>query len=116
VDDNSELVPGSVRSLVAILAHPMNQPVIDPISSSVTEGYGMVQPVSCVSSASVAAWGWRRVILESQCDPEHPPSYIRHLHFDLFAECGFYGKGVYDITTFEVAVADRTPPEIVLSH
>ena len=44
LDSDTGLPPGALRELVAVAAHPLNQPQLDPLQRRVIAGYGILQP------------------------------------------------------------------------
>ena len=41
---------------------------------------------------------------------------VSDVYQDLFGEGSFIGKGIYDVDAFELALADRLPQNLILSH
>jgi cyclic beta-1,2-glucan synthetase len=44
------------------------------------------------------------------------PRHLRNLLFDITGECGYFGKGIYDVGVFESLVNGQIPDSRVLSH
>lgn len=91
--------PGLLRELVAIAAHPMNAPRLDPATRRVVDGYAVLQPrlVAPLAPAprpgEAAAW-----------QPDE-------LHQRLFAEARFRGQGLMQVAAFQAATAGRVPED-----
>lgn len=116
LDDDTELLPGAIQKLVGLCAHPLNEPMLDTTGKFIRSGYCIFQPFPCITEKSAARLGFWKAILESRIDLRHGPFFVRDVHFDVMAECGFYGKGIYRVDCFVSVLKDRIPPETVLSH
>lgn len=44
IDEDSELSLNTAKDLVAIIAHPLNQPILSKNGKIVKQGYGLIQP------------------------------------------------------------------------
>ena len=115
LDSDNELPSGSATSLVAMAAHPLNQPVVRETDEIVVRGYGVLQPFpipskeSCTRSFYARMEGWHR-------RPGGPHHYILQTLQDLFREGTYIGKGIYDVATYEKVLANRFPDNQLLSH
>jgi cyclic beta-1,2-glucan synthetase len=96
------------------LAHPLNRPVVR--DGRVVRGFGIIQPFPCASTESAAGLGWMAPLVEPLCNEASLPSFVRSLHFDLFSQCSFHGKGIYEVAAFHQMIAGKLPDEQVLSH
>lgn len=115
LDLDTQLPPGAAHRLIATLAHPLNAAVIDPATSTVVEGYGILQPRVEISPRSA-----RRSRLASLfSDDTGFDVYTRavsDVYQDLFGDAIFSGKGIYELETFQRVLAHRFPCNAVLSH
>jgi cyclic beta-1,2-glucan synthetase len=99
LDDDNYLVPGSAQCLVGTMAHPINKAVLDE-EGNVCGGYGVIVPFLEQKTK-------RQPIRDlNQRDPI----------FDWFAECGFPGKGIFDVSFCAHRLRDKLPENRVLSH
>ncbi len=124
LDSDTVLPPGALRELVAIAAHPLNQPRIDPLRRRVVGGHGILQP------RIVAAWP-----SDAQgqlLSPDQAPVFHRlfagasgsdpynavasEVYQDLFDEGSFTGKGLLHVAAMQAVLAGRLPDNQVLSH
>ena len=113
IDDNTVLIENGVAKLVGTAIHSYNRGYQNGYSSV---GYSVFQPFPCVIDASARAWGHAHVILESLCNPEQPPSFVRNPQFDWFGQSAFYGKGLYHVASFSRAIRGKLPDNRLISH
>ncbi|MBK9372535.1 MAG: DUF3131 domain-containing protein [Holophagales bacterium] len=115
LDTDSRLPRGAARSLIGILFHPLNRPVVDPVEKRVTEGYGILQPRVSVTHSSAAGSLFARVYAgHTGVDPYS--TAVSDTYQDLFGEGIFTGKGLYDVDAFRATVDGRVPENALLSH
>jgi cyclic beta-1,2-glucan synthetase len=115
LDSDTRLPRNAARSLVGILAHPLNRPVFDPARGRVTEGFGILQPRVSVTYASSAGSLFARVYSgHTGVDPY--TTAVSDTYQDLFAEGTFTGKGLYDVDAFGASLEGRAPDDTLLSH
>jgi cyclic beta-1,2-glucan synthetase len=115
LDADSRLPRNAARSLIGILAHPLNRPRFDPVVGRVTEGYGILQPRISVTHASAAGSLFARVYAgHTGVDPY--TTAVSDTYQDVFGEGIFTGKGLYDVDAFSAAVEGRVPENALLSH
>jgi cyclic beta-1,2-glucan synthetase len=116
LDADTRLPPDTVRRLIGKMAHPLNQPVIDPDRRRVIEGYAILQP-RVTPNLPVADEGsaYQRVFSSPNgIDPYS--AAVSDVYQDLFGEGSYAGKGIYALDAFESVLADRVPDSAVLSH
>ena len=116
LDADTRLPPDTVRRLIGKMAHPLNQPVVDPARRRVVEGYAILQPrvtpnlpVGDEGSAYQRAFSSPNGI-----DPYS--AAVSDVYQDLFGEGSYAGKGIYAVDAFETVLADRVPDSTLLSH
>jgi cyclic beta-1,2-glucan synthetase len=116
LDADTRLPPDTVSRLIGKMAHPLNQPVVDPVVRRVTEGYAILQPrvtpnlpVGDEGSAYQRAFSSPNGI-----DPYS--AAVSDVYQDLFGEGSYAGKGIYAVDAFEAVLADRVPDSTLLSH
>lgn len=116
LDADTKLPRGSVRQLVGTIAHPLNRPHFDPIKGRVTSGYGILQPrITPTLQTRQENTLFRRLTARRPgIDPY--ASAVSDVYQDLFGEGSFAGKGIYDLSAFEKAMANRIPENAILSH
>ncbi len=115
LDADTRLPRGVARTLVGILSHPLNRPVVDPVLRRVTEGYGILQPRVSVNLTSATGSLFARVYAgHTGVDPY--TTAVSDTYQDLFGEGIFTGKGLYDVDAFQQAVDGRAPENALLSH
>jgi cyclic beta-1,2-glucan synthetase len=115
LDADTRLPRGAARTLVGILAHPLNRPVVDTDLRRVTAGYGILQPRVSVNLTSAAGSLFARVYSgHTGVDPY--TTAVSDTYQDLFGEGIFTGKGLYDVDAFRETVGWRVPENALLSH
>ena len=115
LDEDTELVRDSARSLIGTIDHPLNRPVIDESRKVVTEGYAIVEPRTALRFQTGNASVFARLFGNFPGIDAYS-SLVSDLHQDLFGEAIFHGKGIYDIDAVEETMSDRIPENTVLSH
>ena len=116
LDADTRLPRDTVRRLIGKLAHPLNRARYDADAGRVVEGYAVLQP-RITPSLPVGSEGslFQRVFSNiSGIDPY--ASAVSDVYQDLFGEGSYAGKGIYEIDSFEAALADRVPDSTLLSH
>jgi cyclic beta-1,2-glucan synthetase len=115
LDADTRLPREAARTLIGILAHPLNRPVLDPALRTVTAGYGILQPRVSVNLASAAGSLFARVYSgHTGVDPY--TRAVSDTYQDLFGAGVFTGKGLYDVDAFQATVGWRVPENALLSH
>ncbi|MBI4885900.1 MAG: carbohydrate-binding protein [Acidobacteria bacterium] len=115
LDSDTRLPRNVARTLVGIMAHPLNRPHVDPALGRVTEGYGILQPRVSVTMASAAGSLFARTYAgHTGVDPY--TTAVSDIYQDLFGEGIFTGKGLYDVDAFTAALDGRVPENALLSH
>ncbi|MDE8652797.1 GH36-type glycosyl hydrolase domain-containing protein [Novosphingobium album (ex Liu et al. 2023)] len=116
LDADTRLPPDTVRRLIGKMAHPLNQPVVDPARRRVIEGYAILQPrVTPNLPVGDEGSAYQRVFSSpSGIDPYS--AAVSDVYQDLFGEGSYAGKGIYALDAFETVLADRVPDSTLLSH
>ena len=115
LDADTRLPRGAARTLIGIISHPLNRPVVDATLRRVTAGYGILQPRVSVNLASAAGSLFARVYAgHTGVDPY--TTAVSDTYQDLFGSGTFTGKGLYDVDAFQATVGSRVPENALLSH
>ncbi len=116
LDSDTRLMRDAVTKLVGKLHHPINRPVIDPVSKRVVKGYGLLQPrVTASLTTGVDASVFQRIFsINRGLDPY--VFTVSDVYQDLTGEGTFTGKGLYHVDAFEAALKGRIDENAVLSH
>lgn len=116
LDSDTRLPPGHLRELVAIAAHPCNQPKVDPKRRKVVSGYGILQPrVATPLPTAPEMTGFHR-LFAGQCGIDPYSAASSEVYQDLFGEGTYTGKGLLHVQALQAVLHDRLPTEQVLSH
>ena len=115
LDADTQLPREAAHRLVGTLAHPLNRAVIDPVTNTVTRGYGVLQPRVGISVQS-ASRSWLASIYSGQTGFDIYTRAVSDVYQDLYAEGIFAGKGIFDVDVFEQVLGDRFPCNTLLSH
>ncbi len=116
LDADTKLPMGVVSQLVGIAAHPLNQPVFDPMTQCVVDGYGIFQPRVTPTLPHRQEHSMFHQIFAGASGTDAYASSVSELYQDLFALGTYSGKGLYHVDTFEAALAGRVPDNTQLSH
>ena len=115
LDTDTQLPRDAARQFVGAMAHPLNRARYDEHKQRVCEGYGILQPRVAVSLPGTNRSHYARLNgSESGIDPY--TRAVSDVYQDLFSEGSFIGKGIYEVDTFERALAGRCPENQILSH
>jgi len=115
LDSDTQLPRGSARRMIEAMAHPLNEPIIDPESGLVKEGFTIIQPRISTSLPSATATTFTRLFT----DPIGTDPYtaaVSDVYHDLAGEGSYIGKGIYDPRTFNTVLTGRFPERSLLSH
>jgi cyclic beta-1,2-glucan synthetase len=115
LDSDTRLPRNAAKTLIGIIAHPLNRPRFDARVGRVTDGYGILQPRVSVTMASAAGSRFARTYAgHTGVDPY--TTAVSDAYQDLFDEGIFTGKGLYDVDAFVAALDGRVPENALLSH
>ncbi|MFN0127423.1 MAG: GH36-type glycosyl hydrolase domain-containing protein, partial [Verrucomicrobiales bacterium] len=115
VDTDTALPRDAAHRLIGSLAHPLNQPRLDPVTRRVVKGYAILQPRTPINLLAANRSRYSRLSCgEAGLDPY--TREISDVYQDIFAEGSYVGKGIYDVDAFRAATAGRFPENLILSH
>jgi cyclic beta-1,2-glucan synthetase len=115
LDADTQLPRDAARKLVGAIAHPLNVPVVDPVSHVVVEGHAILQPRVDISASSARS-SRLAAILSGDTGFDIYTRAISDVYQDLFGEGIFTGKGIYEVEPFQSVLDYRFPSNRVLSH
>ena len=115
LDSDTMLPRDAAVALIGTMSHPLNRAVFDEQIGRVARGYGILQPRVSVSLASANASHYASIFAgHPGVDPY--TTAVSDVYQDFFAEGTFTGKGIYDVSVFQHAIAGRFPENALLSH
>ncbi|OJG01249.1 protein ndvB [Rhizobium sp. 58] len=116
LDADTRLMRDAVTKLVGKLYHPINRPVVDPETQTVTAGYGILQPrvTPSLTTGSNASAFQRIFSINRGIDPY--VFTVSDVYQDIAGEGTFTGKGLYHVDAFEAALKGKIEENAVLSH
>jgi len=119
LDTDTELPHDSARELVGTMAHPLNRPRFahprPGHAPVVRAGHAILQPRVGVSLPSANRSRFATLFAG---DPGIDPytRAVSDVYQDLFGQGSFIGKGIYEVESFERALAGVFPDNRILSH
>ncbi|HEY2645925.1 MAG TPA: glucoamylase family protein, partial [Candidatus Acidoferrales bacterium] len=116
LDVDTRLPRGAAACLVGTMAHPLNRPRFSEREGRVVEGYAIVQPRITPTLPIDRASSVSQRVFSSPGGIDSYSAAVSDLYQDLFQEGTYTGKGIYDVDAFEAALADKAPPDTLLSH
>lgn len=115
LDADTELVLNTAQSLVGLMAHPSNTPVLSKNKDKVISGYGIVQPRVSVDIESTNKSTYSQLVAGIGGFDIYS-SVVPNFYQDVFGEGSFVGKGIYDVEVFETVIGSKFPENLILSH
>lgn len=116
LDADTRLRRESIQRLIGKMAHPLNQPRLDPGSGRVVEGHAILQPRITTAMPGRGEGSLYQRVLSSMTGIDPYSSAISDVYQDLFEEGSYAGKGIYAVDAFETALKGRAPDSTLLSH
>jgi cyclic beta-1,2-glucan synthetase len=116
LDSDTELPPAALAEMVAVAAHPLNAPRIDPVTRRVVAGYGIFQPRVAQpypSPAEITAYGW---MFAGPWGTDAYNGGSSEIYQDVFGEGSFFGKGLFNVQAVHEVLRERVAPDRLLSH
>ncbi|MGE5775377.1 MAG: GH36-type glycosyl hydrolase domain-containing protein, partial [Chloroflexota bacterium] len=114
--DADTILPRDVaRQLIGTIAHPLNQPEIDPGTGEITAGYSIIQPRVQVQPIASNVSLFTRVYSGDSVIDLYTRA-VSDAYQDLFGEGNYVGKGIYDVEAFRRSLDDKIPENRLLSH
>jgi cyclic beta-1,2-glucan synthetase len=115
LDSDTHLPHDAARQLIGAMAHPLNQPVIDPALGRVIEGYAILQPRIGIEFQS-ANRTWFSKFFSGDAGVDPYTREISDIYQDLFEAGSFIGKGILDVDAFSKTLKGKFPENWILSH
>ena len=116
LDSDTGLPPGALCELVAIAAHPLNAPQVEPHSRRVVSGYGILQPRVVTPLPGDRQRTPYHGLFAGQCGIDPYSAGASDVYQDLFGAGSFMGKGLLNVQAVYATLDGRMPDNAVLSH
>ena len=116
LDSDTKLPIGAVQQLVGTAAHPLNWPIPDPVTQCVTSGYSILQPRVTPTLPQRREHSLFHQLFSGACGMDAYATSVSEVYQDLFGLGTYSGKGLYEVDSFEAALAGRIPENALLSH
>jgi cyclic beta-1,2-glucan synthetase len=116
LDADTKLPRDTVHRLIGKMAHPLNRPRFDIDTGRVAEGYAVLQPRVTPSLPVGREGSLFQRVFSGMCGIDPYAAAVSDVYQDLFGEGSYAGKGIYEIDSFEAALAGRVPDSTLLSH
>ncbi len=115
LDSDTQMPRDVARSLIGIIVHPLNQPIVHEEKRRVVKGYGILQPRVSISHTSSSQTRFSKIFSgNTGLDPY--TNAVSDVYQDLFREGIYTGKGLYVVDVFEKVLEKRIPENTLLSH
>jgi cyclic beta-1,2-glucan synthetase len=115
VDADTVLPRDSANTLIATMAHPLNQAEFSEETADVKSGYTILQPRTEVKPTSVIKSLFTRVFA-GDLGLDLYTRAVSDVYQDLFGEGIYVGKGIYDVEAFHRSLEGKVPDNALLSH
>jgi cyclic beta-1,2-glucan synthetase len=115
LDSDTQLPHDAARRMVETLAHPLNRPRLDGKGRVLAGTYTVIQPRVSPSLPSTSGSPFSRLFSDAVgIDPY--TKAVSDINQDLTGEGSYYGKGIYDVRSFNRVLSGTFPEEYLLSH
>ena len=115
IDEDTKLSLNTAKDLVAIIAHPLNKPILSKNKKIVEKGYGLIQPAVSLEIESANRSIFSK-IFGGFGGLDIYTTAVSNVYQDSFEEAIFCGKGIYNVELFDKLLSNEIPEELVLSH
>lgn len=113
LDADTFMPIGTAKSLIGILQHPQNRPVVS--GGKVVSGYAMVQPRVNIDLQGANQTMFTKIFAGLGGIDQYSTACY-DLYQDTFGEGIFTGKGIFDVDVYLEVLNDAIPDNLVLSH
>ena len=116
LDSDTRLPRGAAKRLIGKMAHPLNQPALDPTTGRVVDGYAVLQPRVTPAMPSGREGSLYQRLFSASAGLDPYAAAVSDIYQDMFGEGSYVGKGIYEVDRFEAALDGRIPENTLLSH
>ena len=115
LDSDTQLPRDSARRMIETMAHPLNEPDIDPKTGLVWDGYTIIQPRITTSLPSTTATPFSG-LFTNPVGTDPYTTAVSDIYQDLSGEGSYQGKGIYNPRIFNRVLTGRFRERSLLSH
>lgn len=115
LDADTTLPVDAAKKLIATIAHPLNQPLFDPVTSGLRAGYTILQPRTEIDPVTAVRNLFTRIFSGDRGLDLYTLA-VSDAYQDLFGLGLFTGKGLYVVDAFEATMDGAAPENALLSH
>ncbi|WP_442593468.1 GH36-type glycosyl hydrolase domain-containing protein [Parapusillimonas sp. JC17] len=116
LDADTRLPRDTAQKLIGKMAHPLNRPLFDAAAQRIMAGHAILQPRVTPSLPLHPDGSVYQRLFSSPGGLDPYAAAVSDVYQDLFGEGSYTGKGIYEIDSFEAALAGRVPENAMLSH
>jgi cyclic beta-1,2-glucan synthetase len=116
LDADTRVPISAAKKLVGKIAHPLNRPRFDSQAGRVVRGHAILQPRVTPSLPTGEDGSLFQRVFSGPNGLDPYAIVVSDVYQDLYEEGSFFGKGIYEIDAFELALDSRVPANAVLSH
>ena len=116
IDEDTNLVLGSVKKMVGAMEHILNKPEIDLIKNRVTKGHAIIQPRIAIDRGEAFKTKFSKLFSSEMSGLDIYTNAISDVYQDNFDEGIYTGKGIYDVNIFYKLLNNQIEENSVLSH
>ena len=115
VDADTQIGINNVSKLAGIMAHPLNEPILNENMTVVEKGYGILQP-RISTSINCASQNIFSKVWAGYGGIDNYTNAVSDIYQDIWQEGIFTGKGIYNLKIFSKVLDNQIPENTVLSH
>ena len=115
LDADTELSRDAAVKMVGAMEHPLNRPLVDSATNTVTSGYGIMQPRIGIDVVSMARTRFS-LVFSGKAGLDTYACAVSDIYQDGFGTGIYTGKGIFNLPVYERVLKNTFPDNAVLSH
>lgn len=116
IDEDTNLILGSVKKLVGAMEHILNKPEVDKVTNKVVKGHGIIQPRILIDLDEAYKTKFSKIFTKTTAGLDIYTNAISDTYQDNFDEGIYTGKGIYDLQVFHKLLNNQIKENTILSH